>query len=612
MTLRYDMPMNISAKKTFLILGSSGQIGSALAERVKKNGDHVIEFDLVRSPEEDIRVHGNARLEAAMKQADFVFFLAFDVGGSRYLKTYQNTYDFVSNNIKIIDRTFDLLHKYRKPFIFASSQMANMSYSSYGLLKSTGEKVTEILGGVVVKFWNVYGLETDLEKSHVITDLIIKAATKKEIDLLTDGTEERQFLYADDCCECLLTLMEQYGTIVKDRPLHITNFKWHTVLQVADIIASHFPGSKITPSKQTDEVQKNKRNEPDPYILNYWKPKTELEDGIAEIVKEMKKNPELYFNSAKKSESQGSASRITVITHCDNRKEHLRHFLKELPNQTLFRRLEVVLYHTSPDDEEMKWIADFNKTHHNIIKHVVVTKQDSVGVSMNFSLQKATGDFITMWNVDDIRTHDSLEQQVAILQKNPEIGVVYGDYKVVTSFGKTDGKIVSDALIEDELTRSMIIGPFFMFRKSLLKKVGMFDEQLRSGADFDFAVRLGFHTKFARTSGILGSFFDERMRPESHLGSLQTLERTVVELRYGIYDKIDYDYVGEAEKYSVGQLKVDGKWTSVASYVPSYEKLLENRKAQWYSSGVMKYNLKKATGYKSIRAIAKKAISIFR
>jgi nucleoside-diphosphate-sugar epimerase len=284
-------------KKTFLVLGSRGQIGSALTERIKKNGDKVIEFDLIRSSEEDLRTHENSHLENAMREADFVFFLAFDVGGSRYLKTYQNTYDFVSNNIKIIDRTFDALNKHKKPFIFASSQMANMSYSSYGLLKTIGEKMTEILGGLVVKFWNVYGLETDLEKSHAITDLIIKAETKGKIELLTDGKEERQFLYVDDCCECLIALMEKYTTIVKDKPLHITNFKWHTILQLAHIIAAHFPGVQILPSKQTDDVQKNKHNEPDPYILNFWKPKTELEDGVAKIVREMKKNPKLYFLS---------------------------------------------------------------------------------------------------------------------------------------------------------------------------------------------------------------------------------------------------------------------------------------------------------------------------
>jgi nucleoside-diphosphate-sugar epimerase len=74
---------------------------------------------------------------------------------------------------------FDVLERYKKPFVFASSQMSNMSYSPYGLAKAVGESYTKTLGGLVVKFWNVYGVEHDLDKSHVITDFIIKAKKTK-------------------------------------------------------------------------------------------------------------------------------------------------------------------------------------------------------------------------------------------------------------------------------------------------------------------------------------------------------------------------------------------------------------------------------------------------
>ncbi len=36
----------------------------------------------------------------------------------------------------------------------------------------------------------------------------------------------------------------------------------------------------------------------------------------------------------------------------------------------------------------------------------------------------------------------------------------------------------------------MILGPFFMVRRTLLDKTGWFDEQLKSGADFDLAMRM--------------------------------------------------------------------------------------------------------------------------
>lgn len=279
----------------YLVLGSRGQIGEALVSKIKEHKEHtVLEFDLENSPEQDLRINKNIILDMLVQESDFVFFLAFDVGGSRYLATYQNTYDFVSNNIKILDQTFDVLKKHNKPFIFASSQMANMSYSSYGLLKSVGEKTTEILGGIVVKFWNVYGLEHDKTKFHVITDLIIKAANTGKIDLMTDGTEERQFLYADDCSECLIELSTKYSEIPRDKQLHVTNFDWTNILNVADTVASHFPGSMVIPAMAKDEVQKNKRNEPDTFIFNYWKPKTLLTEGISYIVKEMIQSPEKY------------------------------------------------------------------------------------------------------------------------------------------------------------------------------------------------------------------------------------------------------------------------------------------------------------------------------
>jgi len=268
----------------YLILGSSGQIGAALVEYLQSLGHTVLLFDIAHAPQEDLRIYHNKLLRTYMKQADFVFFLAFDVGGSRYLKKYQYTFEFLSNNVKIMNTTFDMLRRYKRKFIFASSQMSNMLYSSYGILKALGEKHTHVLGGLVVKFWNVYGIEKDLEKAHVITDFVLKAKNKSVIDMMTDGTEERQFLYSNDACEALHILSEKYDSISRDKELHVTSFEWENILQVAKIIASHFKGTKIKPSLNKDDVQKFKRNEPDPYILEHWRPKTSLEEGIKKIV----------------------------------------------------------------------------------------------------------------------------------------------------------------------------------------------------------------------------------------------------------------------------------------------------------------------------------------
>lgn len=268
----------------YLVLGSSGQVGSALTALLRSQNEEVIEFDIVRSPKEDLRLYPNPLLESLVQSCDFVFFLAFDVGGSVYLKTYQNSYDFISNNTQIMHVTFEIVRKYRKPFIFASSQMSTMTHSPYGLLKAVGENYTRSLGGLIVKFWNVYGAEHDLNKSHVITAFILKAMRNGKIDMLTDGSEERQFLYSEDACKALITLAQQYATVSRDEPLHISNFEWTSIRDIAHMVAKHFPGTTIVASKEKDAVQLSQRNEPDPSIRKFWQPSVSLEEGIGKMV----------------------------------------------------------------------------------------------------------------------------------------------------------------------------------------------------------------------------------------------------------------------------------------------------------------------------------------
>jgi nucleoside-diphosphate-sugar epimerase len=277
-----------------VILGSGGQIGAYLTEYLRDKGHDVTEFDVVNGEEQDLTKIPNSKLMHDIRLADFVFFLAFDVGGSRYLKKYQHTYDFINNNARLMVNVFQYLAEYRKPFVFASSQMSNMSYSPYGVLKRVGELYTQTLGGLTVKFWNVYGVEKDQEKSHVITDFIRKGFEEGEFEMMTDGTEERQFLYAEDCCEGLETVMNCYSDFKPTDPLHITSFRNDSIKSVAEMIQGQFnrigrDDVKIKPGVAKDSVQMDKRNEADLYITGWWMPKTSLDQGIAKVFDEMKK-----------------------------------------------------------------------------------------------------------------------------------------------------------------------------------------------------------------------------------------------------------------------------------------------------------------------------------
>ena len=279
--------------KRVLILGSSGQIGAYLNDYLNNKGYEVLEFDIVNGRHHDMTEIPNAELHRKIMLSDFVYFLAFDVGGSHYLKKYQHTFKFLDNNARMMVNVFGLLEKYKKPFVFASSQMSNMSYSPYGVMKRVGELYTKSLRGLIVKFWNVYGIEHDMEKAHVITDFIKKGFETGTIDMMTDGTEQREFLYAEDCCEALETVMDKYSDFTSDDELHITSGVSTSILEIAQQIQLYFGGIQkeveIIPATSKDEVQKDARNISDPYIRKWWKPKTSITYGIGKVFDEMRK-----------------------------------------------------------------------------------------------------------------------------------------------------------------------------------------------------------------------------------------------------------------------------------------------------------------------------------
>lgn len=282
---------------------------------------------------------------------------------------------------------------------------------------------------------------------------------------------------------------------------------------------------------------------------------------------------------------------VSTITPCFRMKRYLQTFLRQLPKQTFFGQLEVVLDHNEPTDEELLWVRAFQEEYPGRLKHINVSKVDPIGASMNRCIREASADLVAIWNVDDLRTPDSIEAQAMLLLERPNVDIAYGNFRVVRSFGATDGQLVDVSRVPpSELTRSMIIGPFFMFRKALCEKAGYFDEHLKQGPDFDLAVRLALHGKAAMTSRELGYYLNEGLGASTRPDSLQPIERTVIELRYGIYDKIDYDYLTQATQYNIPYLLQFGQWLPVSRFVPDYEVFIKERRARWFAAGIRRYS----------------------
>ena len=256
-------------------------------------------------------------------------------------------------------------------------------------------------------------------------------------------------------------------------------------------------------------------------------------------------------------------TKVSTITPCYNMSKYMKGFLDNLSTQT-HKDLEIVLDHNDPSEAEINLIEEYNEQYDNIF-HIKVEGVDPIGTSMNRCIEYATGDYLCIWNVDDLRTPDSIEVMAKALDDNPDVDFVYGNYTIVPNFGGTDGQYVDESGREDELTTGMILGPFFMFRKSLIEKSGVFDEQLIQGADYDLALRLAFNGKGLHLPINLGYYLNEGLGQSTKPNSKQPIERTVIEMRYNIR-VLEPQLMPYTSEYDVENIIVDEEKIPVSTY----------------------------------------------
>lgn len=263
-------------KKVNLVIGSEGFVGKSFCNFLEQKGEEVRRFDLKRGINEDGRI-----FNFDFTDIDRVYFLAWEVGGSKYL--YREDIQFVQldSNLKLMLNIFPQLQAAKVPFLFISSQLAEEVDTVYGTTKRLGEVWTHLIDGVRVRLWNVYGgYEPPTERSHVVADFAWQALRTGEIRMLTTGEELRQFIYIDDVCHGFYSALNQKLPNICD----ISSFEWVPVYRVAEIIAN------LTSAKV---VQGSKRGStpitPMCGKVPGWVPQISLEEGLERMICSYKK-----------------------------------------------------------------------------------------------------------------------------------------------------------------------------------------------------------------------------------------------------------------------------------------------------------------------------------
>jgi len=258
-----------------LVIGSEGFIGKSLCDYLDKIGEKVIRFDIKRGNEEDGR-----KAVINFSDIDRIYFLAWDVGGAKYLYKEDAQHFQLKWNLELMSNIMPQIEKSQKPFLFISSQLAEECDTVYGVTKRLGEAWTKLLGGVYVRQWNVYGpIEDENLRSHVVSDFVTQAVKTREIKMITTGEEMRQFIHINDVCKAWHFALENNLKGTYD----ITSFEWVRIIDVANLIAKLtgarvIPGGKIGSTPITPIKGK----------IPGWFPEIKLSEGLEEMINNLR------------------------------------------------------------------------------------------------------------------------------------------------------------------------------------------------------------------------------------------------------------------------------------------------------------------------------------
>jgi hypothetical protein len=268
---------------------------------------------------------------------------------------------------------------------------------------------------------------------------------------------------------------------------------------------------------------------------------------------------------------------VSTLTSCYKMKDYLKNFLESYTQQTFFKRMEIVLDHQEPSKYEIKLIKNFQKKYPGRLKHLISNKVIPLYCSWNRCARLAKGKYLTVWNIDDLRTDNSIQIQYDKLKKS-KAGFVYGNYTNVIKFGDKSGNFVDySRLSKSELTRSMILGPFYMFKKNLWSKLGFFDEQFKIAGDFDFAIRLALSSSGKMINENLGYYLNNKKGLSTRAGRSQSIEKDQVHFRYGIFNKVEKKNFQHLLGFEARQLLFHKKFTPINKFLKQYEKFIKKR-----------------------------------
>jgi len=200
---------------------------------------------------------------------------------------------------------------------------------------------------------------------------------------------------------------------------------------------------------------------------------------------------------------------VSVIIPTYNRADLLRAAITSVLNQT-FQDFEIIVVDDASDDHTPAVVSGFNDDRITYIRH---DKTGGEAKARNTGVINSGAEYIAFLDDDDEWLPEKLELEINLLKNCSQVvgGVYTGIIRVDRACGKTLSCRIPDQ--RGDIYHHMIFGNVVgtpstvLLRKECFSKVGLFDENIAYGLDYDMWIRISKEYHFECISAPLVKYY---------------------------------------------------------------------------------------------------------